>query len=394
MMLTTKDIFKKHACCVIIPVYNNEKTIAQVIEGCLEYCNDVFVVNDGSTDATAAQIALFDHRITLIQQEKNQGKGVALRTAFHEVEKKGFEHAVTIDADGQHDPCDLITFAEALEKQSDCIYIGARNMGQNTIPGKSKFGHKNSNFWFWVETGIPAEDTQSGYRLYPIKKVNKIHLFTWKYEFEIEIIVKAAWRGIDVKFIPVVVYYPEDRVSHFRPFKDFLRVTLLNIYLFTAAMLIFRPWMLLKSFFKKSPKQIWKEYFLVPNESPAQKASAVALGLFFGVIPIWGFQTVTVVALSLLFRLNKPLTVLANQISLPPLIPFVVYCSIGFASLATTGTWEVNLPNELSLQVIFDNVKNYFWGSFLFGSFLAIVGWLLTYSLAHLLKKNTPKTSA
>lgn len=393
-MQTTKDIFKKHTCCVIIPVYNNERTIAQVIEGCLQFCDDVFVVNDGSTDGTAGEIARFNHRITLIQQDKNQGKGVALRTAFREVEKKGFKHAVTIDADGQHDPKDLATFAEALEKQSGCIYIGARNMGQNSIPGKSKFGHKNSNFWFWVETGIPAEDTQSGYRLYPIKKVNKIHLFTWKYEFEIEIIVKAAWRGIDVKFIPVVVYYPEDRVSHFRPFKDFFRVTLLNIYLFTAAMLIFRPWMLLKSFFKKSPKQIWNDYFLIPNESPARKASAVGLGLFFGVIPIWGFQTVTVVALSLLFRLNKPLTVLANQISLPPLIPFVVYCSIGFASLATTGTWEVHLPNELSLQVIFENVKNYFWGSFLFGSFIAILGWFITFLLAYWLKKNKLKTNA
>ncbi len=387
-MQTTKEILKKHACCVIIPVYNNERTIAKVVEGCLSYCADVFVINDGSTDGTAAQIALFEGQITVLNQGKNQGKGVALRTAFLAVEKHGFEHAITIDADGQHDPKDLTTFAQALEKQAGCIYIGARNMGQDAIPGKSKFGHKNSNFWFWVETGIPAEDTQSGYRLYPIKKVNKIFLFTWKYEFEIEIIVKAAWRGIDVKFIPVVVYYPEDRVSHFRPFKDFLRVTLLNIYLFTAAMLIFRPWMLLKSFFSKSPKQIWNDYFLIPNESPARKASAVALGLFFGIIPIWGFQTVTIVALSLLFRLNKPLTVLANQISLPPLIPFVVYCSIGFASLSATGKWEVNLPAEFNFQTVMENVKNYVWGSFLFASFMASAGWLITFAVISFIQRK------
>ncbi len=387
-MQETRQILKHHQCCVIIPVYNNEKTIAQVIEGCLQYCDDVFVINDGSTDKTASEIARIDGQIKIINQPKNQGKGVALRTAFKLVEKAGFENAITIDADGQHDPKDLSTFAQALEKQSGCIYIGARNMGQNSIPGKSKFGHKNSNFWFWVETGVPAEDTQSGYRLYPVKKINKIILFTWKYEFEIEIIVKAAWRGIDVKFIPVVVYYPEDRVSHFRPFKDFFRVTLLNIYLCLAAFFIFRPWMFLKRFFSKSPKQIWDEYFVAANESDARKASSVALGLFLGIIPIWGFQTVAVVASSILLKLNKPLAILANQISLPPLIPFVVYFSIAFASLATKGVWEVNLPQEFNFEMVMSNVKNYFLGATLFASFMAISGWLISFALLKLIRKK------
>lgn len=236
----TRDILRRHRCCVIIPTYNNEKTLPAVIEGCLTFCDDVIVADDGCTDATPAIIQQFP-TVTSVQNPENKGKGVMLRTAFREAEHMGYQYAITIDADGQHDPADIPVFAAALEQEPGAIYIGARNMDQASIPGTSKFGHKNSNFWFWVETGIRAKDTQSGYRLYPLEAVNRIPLFTWKYEFEIEVIVKAAWRDIPVKFVSVRVYYPENRVSHFRPFRDFSRVALLNAWLVIAGLLWYRP---------------------------------------------------------------------------------------------------------------------------------------------------------
>ena len=136
-----RNIFEKHKCCVIIPTYNNQNTIKEVISGCLKKCNDVWIINDGSTDDTA-EILTGISNITVIHQPRNQGKGAALRRSFLEAMEAGFEHAITIDSDGQHDPNDLTVFADALDKEQGAIYIGARNMGQNSIPGKSKFGHK------------------------------------------------------------------------------------------------------------------------------------------------------------------------------------------------------------------------------------------------------------
>jgi len=107
-------------------------------------------------------------------------------------------------------------------------------MEQEGIPRKSSFGHKFSNFWFWVETGIKLSDTQSGYRLYPLTELKKIHFFMRKFEFEIEAIVRAAWRGIPVISVPInVVYAPkETRVSHFRPIRDFTRISIMNTFWF------------------------------------------------------------------------------------------------------------------------------------------------------------------
>src|SRR5690606_1887547 len=140
----------------------------------------------------------------------------------------GYEYAITIDSDGQHFPDDIPVFLEVLEKENGTLLIGSRNMMQEGVPKKSSFGNRFSNFWFWFETGIKLEDTQSGYRAYPLHKI-PLKYFTRKFEFEIEVIVRAAWKGTRVKNVPVKVLYDmNERVSHFRPFKDFTRISILN----------------------------------------------------------------------------------------------------------------------------------------------------------------------
>ena len=116
-------------------------------------------------------------------------------------------------------------------------------MDQASVPGKSSFGHKFSNFWFWFETGLTMSDTQSGYRLYPVKLLNNTNFITRKFEFEIEVLVMSAWRGIEITEVPVRVYYAdkENRVSHFRPFKDFTRISILNTFLVIIALLYIKP---------------------------------------------------------------------------------------------------------------------------------------------------------
>jgi len=160
---------------------------------------------------------------------QNKGKGNALKIGFAKALALGYEFAITIDSDGQHFPEDIPIFLDALQNEAtkNVLYIGARNMDQADVPGSSSFGNKFSNFWFWFETGTWLKDTQSGYRLYPLSEIEKLNLYTPKFEFEIEVIVKAAWRGTLVKNIPIQISYEDDdRVSHFRKGPDFAVILL------------------------------------------------------------------------------------------------------------------------------------------------------------------------
>ena len=224
------DIFENSSTCVVVPTYNNERTLARVLDGILALTGHLLVVNDGSTDGTAAILTRYPS-ITVVTHPKNRGKGVALRSGFREARLKGYGNVVTIDSDGQHFPSDLPAFAAALKAYPGTLIIGQRNMRQDGVPGKSSFGNDFSNFWFRIETGIQLGDTQSGFRLYPLSLMSR-HYCTTKFEFEIEVIVRAAWRGIPVMNIPIAVRYDKaERVSHFRPVKDFTRISILNTVL-------------------------------------------------------------------------------------------------------------------------------------------------------------------
>jgi glycosyltransferase involved in cell wall biosynthesis len=248
-----KPIFKQLHCCVLIPTYNNASKLGKVLEDVLQYSDDVLVVNDGCTDHTVSVLSQFP-QVDVFTHDQNQGKGVALRNGFKHAYLKGYRYAITLDSDGQHYAEDLPVFLEKLESEKNTIFIGARNMDQASVPGKSSFGNKFSNFWFKVETGIDAPDTQSGYRLYPLEPLQKMKFITWKYEFEIEVLVRASWAGVHIGSVPVKVYYPpkSERISHFRPFQDFARISVLNTVLVTMALLYYIPVRLINQLKKKS----------------------------------------------------------------------------------------------------------------------------------------------
>ncbi len=339
---------KNLKCCVIIPTYNNYKTLQRVIEGVLVYTEDVIVVNDGSTDSTSEILVKFP-QIQQIHLTENIGKGNALRQGFKHADSLGYHYTITIDSDGQHFPEDIPVFIEALEKEAnkEVLLIGSRNMTQHGVPKKSSFGNKFSNFWFWVETGKRLQDTQSGFRLYPLFAMKKLKFYTKKFEFEIEAIVKAAWNDIEVKNIPIQVHYElEDRVSHFRPFKDFTRISILNTWFVLVTFLYIKPLNLFKKLKKKGLKRFIMEDFLGSDDSSEKKAFSIALGVFIGLSPIWGFHTVAVIFLALLFNLNKVIAFAFSNVSLPPFIPLILYFSLKL------GSWLLGENFVLSMSEI------------------------------------------
>jgi glycosyltransferase involved in cell wall biosynthesis len=266
MSQSVRQQFEQKKVCVVVPTYNNARTLSQVLESILKFTTQVIVVNDGSTDSTLAVIKQHPE-VAVVSYEKNKGKGYALRQGFQKAAELGYEYAITIDSDGQHYADDLIKFLEMLEEYPKAIIIGARNMDQESVPRKSSFGNKFSNFWFWVETGIKRKDTQSGYRLYPLKALQAISFITRKFEFEIEVLVRSAWAGIDVVEVPVKVFYPEKekRISHFRPVQDFSRISVLNTVLVTITFLYIKPRDLFRSLKKKISGRSYATLSTIPK---------------------------------------------------------------------------------------------------------------------------------
>lgn len=218
--------------CVVIPTYNNEGTITAVVQATLQECRDVIVVNDGSTDGTR-DILHGMEGITLVEYAENRGKGYALKCGFRRALQMGFAYAITLDGDGQHYPDDIALFLKANQQHPGALILGSRQMDGIERSLGSRFANEFSNFWFYVQTGRRLADTQTGYRLYPLKKLHGLELLTSRYEAELELLVQASWHGVEIVPINIKVYYPPlaERVSHFRPIRDFARISMLNTVL-------------------------------------------------------------------------------------------------------------------------------------------------------------------
>ncbi len=387
-VVSISERMNKLNVCVIIPTYNNHKTLQRVLDGVLELTHHVIVVNDGSTDTTSQILSVYK-QITLINVSKNQGKGNALKEGFRKGKELGFDYAITIDSDGQHFPDDISVFLDALEKAGgNVLLIGSRNMAHESVPKKSSFGNKFSNFWFWFETGIELNDTQSGYRLYPLNAIpNKF--FTKKFEFEIEIIVRTAWNGVAVKNVPIkVLYDPSERVSHFRPFRDFTRISILNTVLVLILFLYIKPRNFFRSFKKKSFKEFLKEDVLSSSDSNLKKALSIALGVFCGIAPFWGFQTAIVISVAVLLRWNKALAFTFSNISIPPMIPFIIYGSLKVGGLFVEDKAKFSFGHPITFDHIKTNIVQYLLGSFILATVMAFIFGVGSYLVLSLSKKT------
>ena len=361
--MTYKERMSALRCVVIIPTYNNAGTVANVISDVKAFTADVIVVNDGSTDDTRDILATIDD-IRVIDYPNNKGKGYALKLGLKRAYEWGYRYAITIDSDGQHYADDIPTFIESIEQKPDSLLIGARNLTAENMPSKNTFANRFSNFWYKVETGQELSDTQSGFRLYPLEKLQNIHFITRRYEFEVEIIVRAAWRGVNVENVPIKVYYPpvEERVSHFRPLHDFTRISILNTVLVLYALLLYYPWKFLQALTYSNIKNFIDTQIIHSKDSNLRMAAAMGWGVFCGIIPIWGYQMVFAGLSAHFMRLNKIVAIVFSNVSIPPMIPFILYGSM------VAGAWMLNIDNifsidNVSLQSVGQSLCQYLIGS-------------------------------
>jgi glycosyltransferase involved in cell wall biosynthesis len=224
---------------IVIPVYNHAATLRRVVRQALQVHGEVMVVDDGSVDDAVTPLRGLN--IHLARHPRNIGKGAAILTAAREARRLGMTHIATLDADGQHNPKDLRRFFPLIRRSPDAIIIGRRDFEHEDVPPANRFGRGFSNFWLRLQTGRDLGDAQSGFRVYPLWVLEKLNLHEKRYTFEIEVLVKAAWAGVELLETDISVYYPrgEERVTHFHLFLDNLRLSRLNAKLTLRS---FLPW--------------------------------------------------------------------------------------------------------------------------------------------------------
>lgn len=388
--------------CVVIPTYNNAGTIAKVIEDVRNYVSDIIVVVDGSTDSTLNIISNFPD-IVIVNYAKNIGKGNAIQQGFIKATELGYNYVLTIDSDGQHFADDIPSFIDSISDNPEALIIGSRNINADGMPSKNTFANKFSNFWFKAETNINLPDTQSGFRLYPIFLLKKMKFYTKKYEFEIEILVRSAWKNIKIIPIPIKVYYPpeDERISHFRPLPDFTRISILNTVLVIITLLWILPKKAANYLTNNNLTTIISEQLTAHNEKSWKISVAMGFGIMMGIVPIWGFQMLVAVFLAHLFKLNKIIVLTFSNISLPPLIPIIVYFSY------KTGGIVMHNPVEITTETIYRlkdqvvhggfykalnefgySILQYIIGSFLLAIILGTITAVVSYTIIIIAKKK------
>jgi uncharacterized protein (DUF2062 family) len=192
--------------------------------------------------------------------------------------------------------------------------------------------------------------------------------------------------------VPVSVYYapPGERISHFRPVADFTRISILNTFLVIISFLYIKPRDLLRRLFLR---QKWKEVFIDelfdPSQSDMRKSVSVAFGIFMGILPIWGFQLITAIFLAILLRLNKGLVIVFANISVPPMIPLIIYASYRFGAFWMPATAHyVSLTKSLSLSAIRYNFKQYLAGSICLSIAAGLTAGAISYILLKIFSKK------
>ncbi|MGB7569443.1 MAG: DUF2062 domain-containing protein, partial [Chitinivibrionales bacterium] len=241
-----------------------------------------------------------------------------------------------IDADGQHRSEDMALFIEKTNAAPRKLFIGDRVLsvdGANQ-PLRSRFGRAFGTFWYRFFTEKDVHDTQCGFRSYPLESVLNLECKGTRYEFEQEVLIYAAWNGIEIESVPIHRYYPAQSkaVSHFRPVVDFFRIGAVNSK--AALIKILLPWKTVRA-----PGKTWREKLLLVLKrelnanSPHKGALSLAMGVCVGIMPIYGFQILFLMAMTPILRLNWPLAFLGSCVSSPPFIPFLIAAGIAIGKL-------------------------------------------------------------
>ncbi|KFK95445.1 MULTISPECIES: glycosyltransferase [unclassified Serratia (in: enterobacteria)] len=224
--------------CVVIPCYNHGAMMARVIARLQPFGLPCLIVDDGSDETTRQQLEHLtaNHRdLTLVRLAHNAGKGAAVIYGLQEAARRGFTHAVQVDADGQHTIEDIPQLLGLAQQHPEAL-ISGQPIYDNSIPRSRLYGRWITHFWVWIETlSFQLKDSMCGFRVYPIAPTLRLAQKTTlgkRMDFDTEVMVRLYWQGNGSYFVPTRVTYPQDGLSHFDALKDNCRISLMHTRLF------------------------------------------------------------------------------------------------------------------------------------------------------------------
>ncbi len=373
----------------VVPAYNCAATAAPVARQCRAYVRHVLVVDDGSDDADLA--ALLDGTdIAVLRHERNCGKGAALRSALQHVQERGGTHLVALDGDGQHLPDDLPGLIERIRENPAALVVGCRDFDTPHVPGSSRFGRAFSNLWVRLETGVALQDTQSGFRAYPVALMARLKLRSRHYDFEIEALTRAIWAGIPVVETPVSVVYPpaSQRISHFRPWVDNARLSLLHARLVGRRLV---PWPHRKLIVQSDDLPVAHLFrhpaqglraLLRENATPAGLAASAAVGTLLAVLPLVGLHMIVILYATARLHLNKVMALSIQNLYAPPFVPFLC---IQVGHYLRQGVWWTDFSREAVLNHIHHRALEWLLGSLVLAPLFAALAALAVFVAARAL---------
>jgi glycosyltransferase involved in cell wall biosynthesis len=375
-----------------VPVFNNEKTVRDVVAGCLPILRHVVVIDDGSTDTDVASL-LSDMDVVVLKHEKNLGKGRAILTASQYIEAHGGAYMITIDADGQHYPDDMTIFLPFLHENGTDIIIGCRDFNTDNVPESSRFGRRVANFWLRIETGLEIDDCQSGFRAYPVRYLNRLDFKGSHYDFEAEALAKAAWAGLGLKTVDIRVRYPEpgQRVSSFKPFLDNLRISLAHSMLVGRRLLPISHKRLVKDQKNRSDLAIllhpgrFLKMLLKENATPGGLAAAAAVGTFFAIIPLIFVHTVVILYVATRLNLNRIMAINIQHLFMPPLAP-ALCIEIGY--FMRNGKWLTDISFNTIFSQFASRLTEWLLGSLVVAPAGSLVAGLSVYAISSLFMRQ------
>jgi len=298
---------------------------------------------------------------------------------------------ITVDADGQHDPRDMERFFPLMRDSDKRLVIGCRDFNTEHVPASSRFGRAFANFWLKAETGVTVDDCQSGFRAYPVRYLNQLKFKGSRYDFEAEVLAKAAWAGLELVMVSVSVHYPkpEERVSSFKPFLDNLRLSRIHSMLVGRRLLPLphkklaagKPAVDLSLL--RHPGKVLK-MLLQENATPEGLAASAAIGVFLAVLPLLFMHTLVILYVALRLNLNKIVAVNVQHIAMPPLVP-ALCIEVGY--YMRHGAWLTDLSFATVFEQFSARLYEWFLGSLLIGPLLALLVGTIVYSTAVVIKK-------
>jgi uncharacterized protein (DUF2062 family) len=349
----------------VAPTFNNAGTLADVLRRVRGQGLHAIVVDDGCTDETADVLSREPAAdVTVVTHGRNRGKAAALLTGFATALAAGYTHAVTIDTDGQLDPEEIPALLDEARRRPLALVVGRRD---GTIPGyptKSRVGRRVSNLLVRLESGVRVDDSQCGFRVYPLGLVAAVPCRVGHYGFETEIITRAGWARCEVAQVSVACrYMPADqRVSHFKPWRDSLRGARMHLFLLGRAFTPWprhprwpaapaaaaiaddgvepgrpRPaaWRRLCNWL--SPARAWRQ-LRAGEVARSEIAAGLAVGVFIANLPVYGLQSVLSLYTARRFHLHPLSVLLGSHVSTPPVGPLMIFAAIALGHFLFHGT--------------------------------------------------------